>query len=140
MIFVDANVYLRYLVQPATPDDRINEERAAALFAKVDLGTVDVTTSDAILAEVAFILTSPRHYDGPRPLAAASLKALLQPRECRMPAKDVSLHALDLWSAHPQLSFPDALAAAYSTLRGYELATFDTALSRTPGITTHAFE
>lgn len=140
MIFVDASCYLRYLVQPVTPQDRTNEHRAAALFALVDSGAAEVTTSESILAEVAFILTSPRHYGAPRSLAAAGLKALLRPRGCRMPAKDVSLRALDLWVAHPELSFPDALEAAYSALRGYELATFDTSLSRTPGITTRVME
>jgi hypothetical protein len=33
MIFVDANVFLRYLVQPVTPQDQINERHAAALLA-----------------------------------------------------------------------------------------------------------
>ena len=140
MIFVDASVFLRYLVQPVTPQDQISERQAAALFALVDTGAVEVTTSEAILAEVAFILTSPRHYGAPRSVAAAGLKALLRPRGCRMPAKELALRALDLWVAHPVLSFPDALGAASSSLRGYELATFDIALSRTPGVIQFALE
>ena len=128
MIFVDASFYLRYLIQPVTPQDRVNERRAAALFASVDSGAAEVTTSEAILAEVAFILTSPRHYGASRSTAAAGLKALLGPRSCRMPAKEVSLRALDIWVAHPELSFPDALGAAYCALRGFELATFDNRL------------
>ena len=87
--------------------------------------------------EVAFILTNSRHYGASRSTAAAGFKALLRPRGCRMPAKEVSLRALDIWAEHPELSFPDALGAAYSALRGYELATFDTALSRAPGVTTY---
>jgi predicted nucleic acid-binding protein len=138
MIFVDASFYLRYLVQSVTPQDRINESRAAALFVLVDSGAVETTTSEAILAEVAFILTSPRHYGASRSTAAAGLKALVRPRSCRLPAKEVSLRALDIWVAHPELSFPDALAAAYSALRGFELATFDIALSRAPGVTAYA--
>ncbi len=138
MIFVDANCYLRFLTEPITPQDRINQTRARALFELVESGAVVVTTSEAILVEVAYILTSSRHYDGERALAAASLKSLLQPRACRMPAKDVSLRALDLWAAHPELSFPDALGAAYSERRVYELGTFDRALLRTPGVTAYA--
>lgn len=138
MIFVDANIFLRYLVQPATPQDRINERRAAALFALADAGAAEFTTSEAILAEVAFILTSPRHYAAPRSMVVVGLKALLRSRGCRMPEKDISLRAMDLWVAHPVLSYPDALAAAYSGLRGYELATFDNALVRMPGITAYA--
>jgi predicted nucleic acid-binding protein len=138
VIFVDASIYVRYLVQPATPQDRINERRAAALFALVESGAAEITTSEAILAEVAFILTSPRHYGASRATATTGLKALLRPRGCRMPAKEVSLRALDIWVAHPELSLPDALGAAYSALRGYELATLDVALSRAPGVATYA--
>ena len=140
MIFVDASVFLRYLVQPVTSQDQISERQAAAFLAQVNAGAVEVTTSEAILAEVAFILTSPRHYDAPRSTAAAGLKALLRPRGCRMPGKELALRALDQWVAHPVLSFPDALGAAYSAVRGYELATFDNALSRTPGVNPYALQ
>jgi predicted nucleic acid-binding protein len=138
VIFVDASIYMRYLVQPVTPQDRINERRAAALFALVESGAVELTTSEAILAEVAFILTSLRHYGASRSTAATGLKALLRPRGCRMPAKEVSLRALDLWVAHPEPSLPDALGAAYSAFRAYELATLEVALSRARGVTTYA--
>lgn len=47
------------------------------------------------------------------------------------------MYALDAWVAHPELSFPDALAAAYSALRGDALATFDVTLSRIPGVALH---
>jgi predicted nucleic acid-binding protein len=56
-----------------------------------------------------------------------------------MPSKDMSLLALDIWVDHPKLSFPDALAAAYSMVRGYELATFDAALSRMSGVSNYVF-
>lgn len=140
MIFVDANFYLRYLAQPVTPQDRINQQRAGALFSRVVSGDVEVTTSEAVLAEVAFILTSPRHYGAPRGAAATGLSALLRPRSCRLPTKLVVLRALDLWVEHPELSFPDAIGAANSELFGHELATFDAALSRTPGVLLYSME
>ena len=139
MIFVDASTFLRHLVQPATPQDRTNARSAAALFKDAEEGRAEITTSEAILAEVVFILSHQRHYNTPRPVVAMSLKALLRPKGCKLPAKDVCLHALDLWAAHPKLSFPDALGAAYSQLRGHELATFDVALIRVPGVTPHTF-
>ena len=87
MIFVDTSFFLRYLVQPVTPQDRVNERRAAALFALVESGAAEITTSEPILADLAFILTSPRHYGASRSAAATGLKALLRARGCRMPAK-----------------------------------------------------
>src|SRR5688572_3187846 len=106
MIVVDASLYLRYLVQPVMPQDRINESRAAALFALVDSEAAEATTLEAILAEVAFILTSSRHYGSSRPTATADLKALLRPRGCRVPAKEVALRALDIWSRIRTYVFP----------------------------------
>ena len=140
MIFIDANVYIRYLAVPTPPQDHANAQRAAELFDRVDSGDAEVTTSEATLAEVAFVLTSPRHYGTPRSTAADRLKPLLLPRGCRMPAKDVALRALDIWVERPALSFPGALAAAYSLERGYEVATFDMALSRTAGIANYPFD
>jgi predicted nucleic acid-binding protein len=123
--------FLRYLAQAVTGRDHINERRAAALFALVDSGAVEITTSEAILAEVAFILTSPQHYAASRSTVAAGPKALLRPRGCRMPTKEVSLRALDIWVAHPELRLPDALGAAYSSVRGHGVATFDFAFAYT---------
>ena len=139
MIFVDASTFLRHLVQPATPQDQTNARSAAALFKDAEDCRAEITTSEAILAEVVFILSHRRHYNSPRPIVATGLKTLLRPRGCKLPAKDVCLRALDLWVAHPKLSFPDALGAAYSERRGYELATFDVALTQVPGVTPHTF-
>jgi predicted nucleic acid-binding protein len=140
VIFVDANIFVRHLVQPVTPQDQTSAHRAATLFDLVESGTIEATTSEAVLAEVVYILTNFRHYGTSRATAAVGLKALLQPRGCRMPAKDVALLALDVWVDHPKLSFPDALAAAYSMLRGYEVATLDVALSRTSGVAAYEFD
>lgn len=140
MIFVDANVFLRHLTQPATAEDVQAKRLAARLFKAAEEGTVDVTTADATVAEVAFILTSAHHYGASRADAAATIAALLDLRGVRMASKAECLHALDLWAREPRLSFPDALAAAYSALRGYTVATFDRRLAGTPGVTPHAFD
>jgi predicted nucleic acid-binding protein len=69
---------------------------AAALFTLLESGAAEITTSEAILAEVAFILTSPRHYAASRATAATDIKALLRPRGCCMPGKAVVQRALDI--------------------------------------------
>jgi predicted nucleic acid-binding protein len=140
VIFVDASTFLRYLTQAVTPQDEVNAFRARRLFSAMEHGRVEITTSEAILAEVVFILSHPRHYGVPRADVAVRLQALLRDRGCRVPAKDVCLRALGLWVADPNMSFPDALGAAYSELQGHELATFDVALARTPGVIRYKFE
>jgi len=140
MIFVDANVFLRHLIQPTTDQDRSNASRAAALFRQAEAGEVEITTSEAILAEVVFILSDARHYDVPRSVVQLGIQSLLRARGFKVIAKEICLRALELWVAYPKPSFPDALGAAYAEVRGYELATFDVALSRVPGVTPHDFD
>ncbi len=139
MIFVDANVFLRHLVTPATSQDVANARRSAVLFRRVEQGKEVITTSEATIAEVVFILSAKRHYNTPRKIVVTGLKPLLRPTNCRLAEKAVCLRALDLWEAHSRLSFPDALGAAYSEQLAYELATFDERLSRLPGLAIHAF-
>jgi predicted nucleic acid-binding protein len=139
VIFVDANVFLRHLLQPGTPHDQINAQRAAELFRQAEAGTREITTSDAILAEVVFILSDARHYNFPRSDVQIGVASLLRSRGLKLNAKGACLRALELWVAYPKLSFPDALGAAYTELGGFELATFDAALSRIPELTPYRF-
>jgi predicted nucleic acid-binding protein len=140
VIFVDANVFLRHLVQPATPQDRVNRRRATALFQRVEQGREQITTSEATIAEVVFILSARTHYNSPRSTVVTGLRPLISPNGCKLPENAVCLRALELWVAYSRLSFPDALAAAYSEQLGHELATFDERLSRISGIVNHSFQ
>lgn len=137
MIYVDANVFLRHLVQPQTPQDVVNSARAKALFDEALHGRATLTSSDATIAEVVFILSHPKHYGYPRLQVAGAVADLLKVPGFRLHAKAVCFRALDLWATEPKLSFPDALGAAYSELEGHELATFDRALARVRGVPLH---
>ena len=114
MNYADANVFLRYLVEPATPRDRLNAETAWIFFQLVQEGQETFTTSEAVIAEVVFILSSKRHYALPRDEVAERLKPLLELTGCEVPRKELCLAALDLWTERPELSFVDALGAMYS--------------------------
>jgi predicted nucleic acid-binding protein len=134
MIIVDANVFLRYLVQPATTEDEHHSGIAAALVRQVQLGQETIFTTDAVIAEVVFILSSKRHYHVPRPEVAALLTPILSLPGCKVPHKTFCLRALDLWAARPRLSFVDALVTVWAIQRGVPLASFDADLNRTPGL------
>jgi len=139
MIFVDTNVFLRYLVAPATPQDIAMAAQATDLFADAEREVVVLTTSEAVLAEVVFIVSDNRHYNTPRSTVVLGLLPLLKLRAFRLPTKALSLRALDLWEANPKFSYPDALGAAYSELRRLDLATFDKRLSALPHISLHVW-
>ena len=134
MTVVDANYFLRYLVQPATPADQAMFETATTFFELVREGEETFTTTDAVIAEVVFILSSRRHYNRPRADVAALLKPLLQLPGRKLPRKRRCLRALDLWAARPHVSFVDALGAVQAQELGAPLASFDADLGKVPGV------
>jgi len=136
MIFLDANVFLQYLIEPDGPDNQARHDIAAALFEAIELGEEEATTSEAVLAEVAFILASKKQYNLPPADIAAYLAPIIRLPGLRLPRgrKGLYLHALEIWSDLSRLGFVDALTAA--TVQGSELrlATFNTDFVKLPNI------
>jgi predicted nucleic acid-binding protein len=134
MIFLDANILLRALTH--SPDAQVQQMNLVAgdLLRLAERGEVEITTSDAIIAEVAFILTSKAHYQLSVAEAAGLIGTLLRLRGFRLREKRVLLRALDLWKENPRLGFVDALTASYARQPGVELATFDTDFDNIPDI------
>ena len=98
MIFLDANFFLRWLTPPATATDVSRSSTAVALFSRLERGDVEATTSETILAEVAFGLTSKRHYSASVEAAAETLATAIQLPGLKFPPgmKRQYLRALEL--------------------------------------------
>ncbi len=62
MIFLDANYFLRAITNPTSPETARMQRIAADLLRRAEQGAVELTTSDAVIAEVAFIVTSTNVY------------------------------------------------------------------------------
>jgi predicted nucleic acid-binding protein len=135
VIFLDANVILRALAPAIDPVSLERAELARQLLRKAERGDVEVTTSDAVLAEIAFILTSRVHYQIPVVDAAGWINSIVQLEGFRHRDRRVIVQALEHWARSPGLGFVDALTAAYAQSPGIELATFDSDFDRIPGIT-----
>jgi predicted nucleic acid-binding protein len=133
--FADANISLRYLSQLMTAIDRRRFAACAALFARVQRGDEEITTSEAILAEVFFVLTSPRQYGLTVADVAARLDPILALRGLKLPGKRSYRRALSLLASHPNLGFEDALIAAKLQQSKMRLLSYDSDLDRVPGIT-----
>jgi predicted nucleic acid-binding protein len=134
VIFLDANILLRALVDPSGPDSRRLHEISSDLLRQAGHGKVEVTTSDAVLAEVAFILTARAHYQLSASVAAGLISAIVQLRGFRHSEKRAILRALEIWASAPPLGFVDALTLAYAQAPGMQLATFDADFDNLPGI------
>lgn len=135
MIFLDANIFLRALTRSPDADVQQMNQLAGDLLRRVERGEVEATTSDAVIAEVAFILTSKAHYQQTVAEAAGQLGTLLRLRGIKLREKRVVLRALDLWTDNPKLGFVDALTASYAQQPGVALATFDSDFDHIPDIT-----
>ena len=137
MIFLYANVFLRYLVAPSTPQIQAMAETARVLFEAVERGDEEITTTEVVLHEVAYILASKNQYNLPIADIITGLRTILRLPGFRLARgqKRLYLRALDLWDTYPKLGFADAIVAASVEQRSIPLATFDADFDQIPGIT-----
>ena len=134
MIFLDANIFPRALVDSSGPDSRRLHEIASRLLLQAGRGEFEVTTSDAVLAEIAFFLTARAHYQLPASVAAALISPIVQLRGFRRPEKRAILCAMEIWASVPRLGFVDALTLAYAQSPGMQSAAFDSDFDNLPGV------
>jgi uncharacterized protein len=72
--FVDANIFLRYL----TRDDTVKAHQSGELFRRAEQGEFALLTSEAIVAEIVFVLSSGTLYGRSRTDIARALKCSVQ--------------------------------------------------------------
>jgi predicted nucleic-acid-binding protein len=101
-------VFIRALTQ----DDPAKSERSIALFEAAERGEVELFTSESVLAEVVFVLSSRSLYKLPRQEVAALVRPLVEVRGLRMDSKNSILAALDLYE-RTNLDFEDALSVQH---------------------------
>ena len=139
MIFIDTNYFVRALTAPVTDEEERMAAAAVALFRNVSTGQVLATTSDAVIAEVAYVLTG-RGFQLTREDVASALERLFHLPGFKSEHVNTWTLALHLWLSRRSLSLVDALGAAYSMREGHELATFDRRLTRHPGLNAYLSE
>lgn len=135
IVFLDANFIIRALLDPPTDTDRTMAEQANALLRAAADAKRTVTTSEAVVAEVAHVLSSPDIYRLSPGDVATALKPVLALPGLLLTSKHLCVRALDIWSSRPRMGFVDALTAAYAEQGDVELATFDRDFDSMPGIT-----
>lgn len=136
MIFLDSNMFLRYLGQDSDERSRQMAKIALSLFESVERGEEEITTSEVVLHEVAFVLASKRHFGVPVPEIADALSYILRLPGFRLQPglKRRYLSALELWTKHPALGLADAIVATTAIELEVPLATFDAHFDRVPGV------
>lgn len=109
MKFLDANILLRYF----TRDDVAKADACYALLQRVQSGQEAITTCEAVIAEVVYVLSSRNIYGLGREDIQTRLFPVLSLPGLKLPQKRTYLRALDLYVAYPRLDFEDVLAVAH---------------------------
>jgi predicted nucleic acid-binding protein len=135
IVFLDANFIVRTMVAVTTEANRAMAEQAKDLLRLAADAKTTVTTSEAVIAEVAHVLSSPDVYRLSPGDVATRLKPVLALPGMLLVSKHLYSRALDIWTSRPQMGFVDALTAAYAEQGDVELATFDRDFDSMPGIT-----
>ncbi|MGH2535610.1 MAG: PIN domain-containing protein [Thermomicrobiales bacterium] len=134
MTFLDTNIFLRFL----TRDEAAKAEACRALFQRLDRGEEQATTSEAVIAEVVYVLSarSGVGYGLTPSEVAGRLKPLLSVAGLKLAHKGNFARALDLYAAQPFLDFEDALSLDHMERQGItRLMSYDRDFDRVPGIT-----
>jgi predicted nucleic acid-binding protein len=106
--FIDTNIFIRHL----TGDDPKKARSCFELFQKAQRNEVDLTTSESVIAEVVFVLSSKQLYNLPRDQIRALLYPLITLPGLKLPQRKIYLRALDLYAKHA-LDFEDTLSLAH---------------------------
>lgn len=131
MQFIDTNIFIRYL----TKDDPDKAQACFELFQRAQANQVNLTTTEAVITEVVYVLSSKRTYGLARTDIRARLYPLLSVPGLRLPHRQTYLRALDLYAAS-SLDFEDALIVAQMQRQAIkELYSYDRGFDQLEGIT-----
>ena len=121
MQFIDTNIFLRYLTQ----DDPVKTKACYTLFKQADDNEVSLTTSEAVIAEVVYVLASPKHYGLSREAVKECLYPLLSLRGLSLSYRKTYLRALDYYARYA-LDYEDCLTITHMERRKLrELYSYD---------------
>lgn len=133
MEFLDTNVILRYL----TKDDPIKAARCYELFQKVKRKEIRVVTSESVIAEVVYVLSSRALYNQPRQNVHALLLPIVSLPGLKLPNRRTFLRALELY-ANTSFDFEDALSIAHmEPLKIHAILSYDEDFDRVKHIQRH---
>ena len=126
--FLDTNIFLRHLLN----DDPNKSPACFALIQAIEQRQLVAWTSDLVVAELVWVLSSKRHYSLPRQRIRQLLLPLISLPNLRLPRKRLYRRVFDLYVSEP-IDYIDAYHAAMMEQRGAtELYSYDDDFDRVP--------
>lgn len=125
--FVDANIFIRHLSR----DDPVKARACFDIFLPAQRDEIALTTSETVVAEVVYVLSSKSQYAIPRADIRAMLRPILSLKGFKLRGRRRTLlRALDLYATHP-VDFEDALSVAQMEQAGIaDILSYDTHFDR----------
>ncbi len=113
MIYIDANVVLRYL---------LNDNKKYSVISKDIIENNEIFIKTEVLAEIVYVLN--KTYNVPKDLLKNVLIDLLNNSNINVEAKDIIIESLNIFN-EKNIDFIDSLLCAYGKILNYKIATFD---------------
>lgn len=133
MHFIDTNIFIRYL----TKDDPDKAQACFELFQQAAAKQTVLTTTEAVITEVVYVLSSKKTYGLARGDIRARLYPLLSTVGLQLPQRRTYLRALDLYTLY-SIDFEDALIVAQMERQKIsDLYSYDQGFDQVPGLTRH---
>jgi predicted nucleic acid-binding protein len=128
--FLDTNIVLRHVLN----DHPTHSPACRRLIASIERGDVDAWTTDLVVAEAVWVLTSGRVYNLARPVVRDGLLPVIEIPRLQFPSKRIYRRVFDLWVSLP-IAFIDAVHATLIERRTPpELYSFDAGFDRIPTV------
>ena len=128
--FLDANILIRHL----TNDDPVKSPAAFALIQAIEQGSVTVWTSELIIAEVVFVLSSKTLYSMDRATISDLLLPIINLPGIKLANKRVYNVVFDLYT-RLNIDYTDAYNAALALHSNRpDVYSYDKHFDRVPGI------
>jgi predicted nucleic acid-binding protein len=130
MEFLDTNIILRYLAK----DDPAKAARCYELFQRLKRKEIRLATSESVVAEVVYVLSSPSLYNRSRRDIRTLLLPIIRLPRLRVPHRRTVLRALELY-ATTSLDSEDALSVAHMRrLKLTTIVSYDEDFDRIEGV------
>lgn len=130
MQFIDTNVFIYLLT--GTPTG--TAARVRSLFTQIEQGLIAAMTSESVIAEVVYVLSSKANFGLPRTVVSQSIRDILLIKGLEILNSD-PIHAATLLYESTKLDWVDCMAVSQMKELGvFEIASFDRDFDRIQGI------
>ena len=128
--FLDANIFIRHL----TNDHPVHSPACFTLIQAIEQGKIQAWTSDLVIAEVVYVLSSKRLYKLSREQIRDLLLPIINLQAIKLLNKRMYRHVFDLYVTTP-IDYNDAFSAALmQSHKQREIYSYDAHFDHIPGI------